>query len=233
MIAAFIEERRFLKGVSPNTVEWYKNSFLAFQPYLADCRDESELQSALKKGVMSMVAAGTNPITLNDRIRCMNAWLHWLAEEHHTRERMRDRKVKEPQKVVQTLTVKQVAAPAAYRPRSLTGKRVHAAACLILDCGARLEEVLQLHIADLLLDDLLVRIHGKGGKERLVPISPGLRRVLWPWIRGKRPVEYVFATKGGTAISARNALRDLHIVFRRLGIQGSRLAGMHCVIPSR
>jgi hypothetical protein len=50
LIAAFIEERRFLMGVSPNTVEWYKNSFLAFQPYLADCRDERELKSAMKKG---------------------------------------------------------------------------------------------------------------------------------------------------------------------------------------
>jgi integrase/recombinase XerD len=117
-----------------------------------------------------------------------------------------------------------VAALAAYRPRSLTGKRAHAAACLILDCGARLAEVLQLRASDLLLEDLLVRIHGKGGKERFVPISPGLRRILWSWIKGKRPDEFVLATQGGPPLSARNGLRDLHIIFRHLGIEGSRLA---------
>lgn len=223
-IAWFINERRYLKGVSPKTVEWYQCSFRALAPYIDQCTDELELKAGLKQGIMAMLAANTNPITLNDRIRCLNAWLHWLEVERHVSQRIRLSKVKEPQKVVPTLTPEQIRRFAAYRPDSPTGKRVHAAACLILDCGARLNEVLQLKVGDLLPEDLLVRINGKGGKQRVVPLSPQLRRLLWPWIRSRPAEEYLFSTVSGRPLGIRNARRDLHVIFRRLGIQGPRLS---------
>jgi site-specific recombinase XerD len=98
LMERFIEERRLLKGVSPATVEWYRNSFRGFRPYLAGCGEVSELAAAFKQAVMAMAAAQTNPITLNDRIHCLNAWLHWLAEERYASDWIRIPRSRNPRK---------------------------------------------------------------------------------------------------------------------------------------
>jgi len=35
LTASFVSERRYLQNVSPQALEWYRNSFKAFEPYLS------------------------------------------------------------------------------------------------------------------------------------------------------------------------------------------------------
>jgi hypothetical protein len=71
--ASFVAERRYLHNVSPKTLEWYKCSFKAFQPYLATVSDQCELRLAVKKAVMEMSeAAKLSPTSINDYARCIN-----------------------------------------------------------------------------------------------------------------------------------------------------------------
>ena len=54
---------------------------------------------------------------------------------------------------------------------------------LLYGCGLRISEALNLNIADLQGMDGsgVLRIHGKGGKERLVPVLPVVRKALEAW----------------------------------------------------
>ena len=54
---------------------------------------------------------------------------------------------------------------------------------LLYGCGLRISEALNLNIADLQSVDGsgVLRIHGKGGKERLVPVLPVVRQALVAW----------------------------------------------------
>jgi len=102
-------------------------------------------------------------------------------------------------------------------------RRAHALACLILDTGMRINETLSMMREDVDIDNRLLRLRGKGGKQRLVPVSFEGRKVLWKWMRG-RSEPLVFATRAGTKPIQRNLLREFKILGSRLGIVGVRFS---------
>src|SRR5262245_53335744 len=60
-------------------------------------------------------------------------------------------------------------------------------------CGLRLGELLHLQVADLDSARMVVHVrHGKGGKQRLVPLSPRLLAVLRDYWHLKRPAIWLF-----------------------------------------
>ena len=65
--ASFVSERRYLQNVSPKTLEWYKCSFKAFDPYIAGATNQNDLRLAVRKAVMEMSEAGNLSLTsIND-----------------------------------------------------------------------------------------------------------------------------------------------------------------------
>ena len=70
---------------------------------------------------------------------------------------------------------------------SRIGRRDYALLALMYLAGLRESEVVQLTVADVDLDGLSLYIcHGKGAKDRRVPITPRLVRILRLWIDGWR-----------------------------------------------
>lgn len=60
-------------------------------------------------------------------------------------------------------------------------------------CGLRLNEVLQLQVGDIDSTRMVIHVRrGKGMKERLVPLSPGLLEVLRAYWRQHRPAVWLF-----------------------------------------
>jgi len=57
----------------------------------------------------------------------------------------------------------------------------YALACTLTDTGVRIDEALGLRRGDVDFDNLLLKVRGKGRKERLVPFSFELRRLLFRW----------------------------------------------------
>lgn len=79
-----------------------------------------------------------------------------------------------------------------------TGIRNRAMIAVLLLGGLRCREMLDLRPRDVDLRDYLIRVRGKGGKERVVPIEAALERDLLAW-RSIRPAGPTFFTtlKGG------------------------------------
>jgi integrase len=98
---------------------------------------------------------------------------------------------------------------------------------LLIDTGARIDEVLGAKLSNVDLEQLLVRFLGKGRKERLLPISVEMRKVLWVYInrhRFKVPSDYLFPTRHGAKLEYHNTLRGIKELCGRLGIEGVRLS---------
>lgn len=66
------------------------------------------------------------------------------------------------------------------------GVRDHCIIEVLYSCGLRISELCKMSFSDLFLDDGYIRIHGKGRKERLVPISQKAIRELEAWIPIRR-----------------------------------------------
>lgn len=71
------------------------------------------------------------------------------------------------------------------------------------------------------LEQLLITVKGKGQKERVLPMSPELRKILYRWMQ-KHKFDYVFPTKTGTKYLYRNSVRNLKVLCADLGIEGVR-----------
>jgi integrase/recombinase XerD len=97
---------------------------------------------------------------------------------------------------------------------------------LLLDTGLRIEEALSLQHEDMDLDNCLIRVHGKGQKQRQVPFSMELRRILWKYIHAvaQHPQAFLFSTRVGGKLSQRNMLRYFKLLGQKLHIDGVRFS---------
>lgn len=74
--------------------------------------------------------------------------------------------------------------------------------------GLRAQEVVSLKPRDVDLDRFLIRVHGKGAKERAVPIEPALEPYLRAWRAERWPGPAFFTTRNGKPVATSN-LREL------------------------
>ena len=82
------------------------------------------------------------------------------------------------------------------------GQRDHAAIELLYSCGLRVSELCHLRFSDLFLDEAYLRITGKGGKQRMIPVSPKAIRELQLWFSDREQItpepgeeDYVFISR--------------------------------------
>jgi integrase/recombinase XerD len=139
----------------------------------------------------------------NMYIRTMNSFLTWLAEEGHAPERLKLKLLKAPVRHPETLTdadIRRVADAGKPRTRTLMS--------LLLDTGVRIDEALGLKWVDVDLDNLLLTVTGKGDRQRKIPFSLELRKILFRYSKGQA-AGYVFRTKDGHRLLYRNTYREI------------------------
>lgn len=72
-------------------------------------------------------------------------------------------------------------------PETPAGLRDHAILEMLYGCGLRVSELTGLEFGNLLLDDDLVRVRGKGSKERIVPLIGSCRAAFNEYLEHGRP----------------------------------------------
>ena len=76
----FLAQRRYLRNVTPSTIERYQTAFKALQRALgADVPPLTE--SALQQFVVAARERGVKPVSCNTYIKALNAFCLWLHEE--------------------------------------------------------------------------------------------------------------------------------------------------------
>jgi integrase/recombinase XerD len=203
----FIRERQYLHNVSPATVSWHTHN-------LKWLLSESPTDDELKQAVLRMREKGLRATGCNSAIRSINAYLKWSGSS------LKIQQMKEPHLVLPTFTAQQIQLLLGWKPKKLTGHRLVTLISLLADTGCRVSEALTLHWKDIDFDNLLVLLHGKGSKDRIVPMSLELRKRLFLY---QRKVEardgLVFGTQGRTKQGRRNVLRDVKLLCRKLGFE--------------
>jgi hypothetical protein len=78
--AKFIEERKYLKGVTEKTLHWYQYSFRAFEGAL-------NTEDQIKQRIVELPNRGVKPISVNTYLRCIKAYFLWQGKPIAARER--------------------------------------------------------------------------------------------------------------------------------------------------
>ncbi len=112
-----------------------------------------------------MRESGLSPGACNVYIRSLNSFLSWLHEGGYVTEPLRLRQLPQPKKVIKVFADKHVPALIRFRPKGAFEWRLYALVCLLIDTGARIDEVLPALVSNTDLDQLFVKVRGKGDKE--------------------------------------------------------------------
>jgi integrase/recombinase XerD len=198
--AEFLKERVYLLNVSPTTVTYYQCAFKAWTRHASESKDP-------KQWIVNMRTAGLSAVSCNTYICAMNAYWKWAGEPHHLGY------LKEEQKILATLTPAHISRLLQFRPKGRNMQRAHTLTLLLLDTGLRISEALGLAWDRVDLDNLVLRVLGKGGKHRVVPFSFECRKLLYRW-RQQSTSDFVFPTsrlrkKGDSDVTGRETASSL------------------------
>ena len=161
----------------------------------------------------------------NAAIRAINAYLHWNSGGDRKCgpgcQHPRIPQLKEPENVLPTFTAAQVKQLANWKPkpRHFQQRRLHLITVLKLETGCRITEALTLRVCDVDLDNMLLKVNGKGRKQRIIPFSFVLRKALHRFIADfeRKPDYLLFSTRENTPVRRMTALRAVNVLCARLG----------------
>jgi integrase/recombinase XerD len=97
---------------------------------------------------------------------------------------------------------------------------------LLYSCGLRISEAIDLKFHDIDFENKLIRVMGKGAKERIVPMGDEAVRLLKRYIERSRPVilgnrssEFLFISKKGSLLNRKSVWRLIKGYCSRTDIQ--------------
>ncbi len=175
------------RGRSRNTLGSYRHDLAAWEQWLRDrCLGaESVGTGDLERYLAGLRAEGRNPATVARTTSALRGLYRFLVGEglladdptmdlRSPRLARRLPKALAEEQVLALLDGMDGAEPADLRDRALLE--------LLYGTGARISEVVGLSLADVAADDGLLRVFGKGSKERLVPVGAPARAALDRWL---------------------------------------------------
>jgi integrase/recombinase XerD len=218
----FLNEKRYLQGVSKKTMEWYTYSYKQYKRVLNGDSEALPAKHTLIQFVIGMRKNGLSSAGMNDYIRGFNVFLAWLHENGHL-EQLKIKRVKQEDTIIETFTDKQLESIITWKPKDYFDLRLHVLLLCAIDTGCRIEELLTLTRQNVDFDSLVIRVTGKGKKERIVPFSIELRKSLFKLLK-RHEFDLVFCTQQGHLLGYRNILRGFKVLAKRLGITGVRVS---------
>jgi len=224
----FIRDKRYLKNLSERTISSYLEVFKRWVRFVGSELPDHE---RLEKFVVGMREAGFTITTCNISIRSFNSFLYLLHESGHTGERFKIKQIPGGRKILKTFSDSDLRRLLDWRldPKSRNEVRLSVLLHLLTDTGLQIDEALRLRVDGVDLENLVVKVRGKGDRERIIPISVEMRKVLYRYMNKYRrtvfPSDYVFCCSTDTPWSYQNACRELMKVCRNLGIDLEGVAG--------
>jgi site-specific recombinase XerD len=122
-------------------------------------------------------------------MRSIRAFWSWLVEEDiiDTNPFSRLRIPKPPRKIIITFLQSHLQSLLSVINRSAEGYRDMVIILILLDTGLRVNELIKLKTDNVWLEESVIKVLGKGNKERLIPIGRQIQRLLWRYITQYRP----------------------------------------------
>jgi site-specific recombinase XerD len=174
---------------------------------------------------------GLSGHTVNCYVRSLRIFFSWLVSEEIIAINPFDRvKIpRPPRKVMPTFSVLQIQQLLdTMDTATAEGYRNYAIILTLLDTGLRVSELCGLLRSNLRLEDGILKVMGKGNKERLIPIGKEVQRLLWRYINHHRPQpnmpnnDILFLTQDGKPLTKDRLEKIMTRFGRKAGLVGIR-----------
>ena len=210
----FIDALLLEDGLSRNTLSAYRRDVTGFGRWLAQLNPPLTLDQAGEpqlKDYFAVRLPGSKATSSNRRLTVLRRYYHWALREKriHIDPTVRILAAKQAPRTPKILTQNQVEALLKAPDHDATlGLRDRAMLELMYASGLRVSELVGMALHELDLRSGVLRVTGKGGKERLVPFGEEAQWWLEKYLQEARAVilggqqsEAVFVTQRGGPMS--------------------------------
>ena len=238
-ITQFLEYLEMVKNVSPHTIRNYSLDLKSFQQYLESTKNPILLEAIDRKILRGFLAHLTanrlNKKSIVRHLSALRSFFKFAFEQKLTQ--------KNPTETLETPKIdKNIPAPLSYPQiqqlfdlpdtATLLGTRDRAIMELFYSSGLRVSELVALNRSDFDSKSLLVKLKGKGKKERIVPITPNSARWIELYLehperhldidghRAEADPQAVFLNKLGKRLTARSVDRNFEAYLKQSGLAG-------------
>ena len=211
-VGTFIDALWLEEGLSRNTLDAYRRDLVLFGQWLASreggAKALPEAGEADINGYFAERHAQTRATTANRRLTVFKRYFRWALRERliSTDPTLRLLAARQPLRVPKTLSEAQVEAllnaPDTGTP---LGQRDRAMLELLYASGLRVSELVSIKTFQVGLNEHVLRVTGKGNKERLVPFGQVAGQWLQAWLAqgrrellGGQPSDDLFITARGS-----------------------------------
>ena len=214
LIDQFIDFYWLTTGASKNTLSAYRSDLKIFSKWLNNNSlidvDKKQIQDYFSYRKDSNISASTQSRMLT----CLHSFYQYLSDKQNLKidptEQLDYPKLEK--KLPIFLNVQEVERLLeAPNSKSLFGQRDRAMLELLYSCGLRVSELINLSYHNINLKDEFIRIHGKGNKERLLPMGEIAIDYLTKYELNSRPAllkngqsDSYFLSNRGKAMSRQN-----------------------------
>ena len=212
-IESFLSHLRAERGFSANTIAAYRSDLAQLAGLLSGGRDgvrwERIAQRDVEEARLALAREGYSETSLARKVAAARSFFRFLLEEgvidENPAERMQSRRPS--RSLPGVLSVEEVAGllkAAGARPGP-EGVRDRVMLELTYAAGLRVSEVVGptgLSVSSLSADSGWVRVLGKGAKERLAPVYPGIAQQAERYVRDVRPLQLARSRRGGPVQTA-------------------------------
>ncbi|MEA2410170.1 MAG: integrase/recombinase XerD [Thermoleophilaceae bacterium] len=212
LVLDFLAYLEFERGLSRNTLEAYRSDLLQFGRFLEARGAEAVSASAVDVSDFLVELAEGNgrppssPATIHRKAACLRSFYRHLRREglresdptasiSGPRRGRRLPKVLNRGEVTKLLSQPKGTAPTALRDRALLE--------LMYACGLRASEAIGIEVADLDMEEAVLRARGKGSKERVVPVG-----------RAALQAVRIYLERGRSALVGEGIVTQLFVNFR-------------------
>ncbi|MFY0802143.1 tyrosine-type recombinase/integrase [Peribacillus castrilensis] len=179
------------KGYTKKTLINKRQEYKQLKLYLKEKRAITELESItlhdLKAYVRGKQQSGLKPQSIESMAKMVSAFFSWCVKEEYIKENPM-KKVETPkvQKLVlKGFTLDEVTAMInAFTYKNYISARNRCIIAMMADCGLRAMEIRGLKITN--VHETSILVNGKGNKERIVFISPALKKILIKYARMRK-----------------------------------------------
>jgi len=238
-VSQYLNHLRLELGRSPLTIRGYEDNLRYFRTYLMRTYGEATIEHLIwpvcRQYLMQWSETGHKPKTIRKALAPLKGLIRYLTDEGVLRDTTWVQKLRGP-KVVERradpLSHDEAQQLLRAIPRyTIAGQRDRILFHLFLDTGLRISEMLNLTVADCRLDipAIIVR-HGKGDKDRTVPLSDEMAAQLRYYLTAVRPAlarpqspSNVWLSSYGRPLAHTTLRSRLRYYARLAGLEGRRL----------
>jgi site-specific recombinase XerD len=222
------------RNLSANTVAAYRDTFRLLLRFL--CRTRRITPSMLPLTALDADAVlaflrhletdrQNTPRSRNARLAAIRSFIHYLSDllgptlPETTRRVLAIPSKRHTRRMVGFLTRPEIAALLSMADDSWTGRRNHLLLLLLYNTGARVSEITAVRVRDVRSTDCRhVLLHGKGRKERTVPLWAETRRTLRRWLSENELLEDapLLPNRFGQALTRSGVAWQLRVLLARV-----------------